>query len=140
MRRQKRQRLSATFGGFPSYPRALHPGIGFHARAACVMASAGRWTYDPPPMHAPLPASLEWLQGLPEGRAWRARVPRLVDEVARAWSLTLGEPFPYAFASLALPATTPGGEPAVLKLQFPDREVEHEATALRLLDGHGARP
>ena len=52
--------------------------------------------------------------------------------------MTLGEPFPYAFASLALPAIRDDGSSAVLKIQFPDRESEHEAAALELLDGDGA--
>ncbi len=49
-----------------------------------------------------------------------------------------GEPFAYAYASLALPVTRADGSPAVLKVQFPDRESEHEADALALWDGAGA--
>jgi streptomycin 6-kinase len=56
-----------------------------------------------------------------------------VQECARRWRLELEEPFEYAFASLAIPA---GG--VVLKIQFPDREAEHEADALRVWDGEGA--
>jgi streptomycin 6-kinase len=54
-------------------------------------------------------------------------------ECAEQWGLELERPFEYAFASLALPA----GD-VVLKIQFPDREAEHEAEALRLWDGDGA--
>jgi streptomycin 6-kinase len=39
---------------------------------------------------------------------------------------------------LAFPATCEDGSPAVLKVQFPDRESEHEAAALALMDGDGA--
>jgi streptomycin 6-kinase len=54
-------------------------------------------------------------------------------ECAEQWSLELEQPFAYAFASLAVPA----GD-VVLKIQFPDRESEHEAEALRVWDGDGA--
>lgn len=67
------------------------------------------------------------------GRAWLADVPRLVIECAEEWSLEVGEPFPYAYASVALPA-----EEAVLKVAFPDRESEHEGDALEAWDGDGA--
>lgn len=55
-----------------------------------------------------------------------------------AWDLRLGDPFPSAHVSLAIPATLPDGSDAVLKVQFPDRESEHEATALARWDGDGA--
>jgi streptomycin 6-kinase len=41
-------------------------------------------------------------------------------------------------ASLALRAELPDGTPAVLKLQYPDPESVHEATALAAWDGDGA--
>jgi streptomycin 6-kinase len=52
--------------------------------------------------------------------------------------LRVEDAYPYAFASLALPATLPDGGDAVLKIQFPDRESEHEAAALARWDGDGA--
>jgi streptomycin 6-kinase len=76
---------------------------------------------------------LEWLRRLPEGRAWLDLLPRLLAECREQWSLELEETFEYAHASLAVPA----GE-AVLKIQFPDRESEHEADVLRLWNGAGA--
>jgi streptomycin 6-kinase len=81
---------------------------------------------------------LAWLGSSPEGRAWLARLPALVHTRTAAWSLTLAEPFPYAFASLAIPAVRTDGTKVVLKIAFPDRESEHEAAALELLDGDGA--
>jgi streptomycin 6-kinase len=81
---------------------------------------------------------LEWLRGSPEGLAWLERLPGLVDSCAERWSLRLGEPYAYAYASLALRAELPDGTRAVLKVQFPDRESEHEAAALELWDGYGA--
>jgi streptomycin 6-kinase len=83
-------------------------------------------------------AGLAWLEATPDGRAWLARLPGLVDECAGQWSLRVGSPFPYAYASLALPATRPGGTEVVLKIQFPDRESEHEAAALAAWGGEGA--
>ncbi len=81
---------------------------------------------------------LAWMRTFEEGRDWLARLPGIVDACAESWSLTLGEPFPYAFASVAYPVTREDGSPAVLKIQFPDRESEHEAAALDLIDGDGA--
>jgi streptomycin 6-kinase len=69
---------------------------------------------------------------------WLEHLPRLVEECAEGWSLRLGEPFPYAYASLTLPATLPDGSGVVLKIQFPDRESEHEALALDHWAGEGA--
>jgi streptomycin 6-kinase len=81
---------------------------------------------------------LAWLRASEPGRAWLAALPRLVDECVERWSLRVGPPFPYAFASLVLPATLPEGIDAVLKIQFPHRESEHEATALARWGGRGA--
>jgi streptomycin 6-kinase len=81
---------------------------------------------------------LAWLAESPEGRAWLARLPRLVDECVEQWSLRIGDQFPYAFESLASAAILPDGTGAVLKVQFPGRENEHEAAALTRWDGVGA--
>ena len=54
------------------------------------------------------------------------------------WSLGLGDPFPYAYASLAAPATLPDGGEAVLKICLPHRESEYEAEALAQWNGRGA--
>jgi streptomycin 6-kinase len=76
---------------------------------------------------------LTWVEELPEGRAWLAELPRLVEECASQWSLRLEEPIGDGFDAVVVPA----GD-AVLKLQFPHREAEHEADALRVWDGDGA--
>ena len=81
---------------------------------------------------------LAWFRESEAGSEWLDRLPRLTDECAERWSLTLGEAFAYAFASLALPATRLDGSEAVLKIQFPDHESELEAAALTHLDGDGA--
>lgn len=85
-----------------------------------------------------VPRSLAWLRPSKEGRAWLERLPELVAEACRRWSLSLGEPFEGGYCSLALPATDRNGREAVLKLQFPDRESEHEAAALEAWAGDGA--
>jgi streptomycin 6-kinase len=81
---------------------------------------------------------LEWLRRSAAGAAWLDRLPGLVEECAERWSLVLGQAFPYAYASLALPARLPDAGSAVLKIKFPDRESEHEAPALARWNGEGA--
>lgn len=76
---------------------------------------------------------LTWVEELPEGRAWLASVPGLLEECAEQWSLRFEGPIGDGFASLVV-----GAGDAVLKLQFPHRESEHEAEALRAWDGDGA--
>ncbi|MDQ6885373.1 MAG: aminoglycoside phosphotransferase family protein [Candidatus Dormibacteraeota bacterium] len=81
---------------------------------------------------------LQWLHRIPGGSDWLARLPELVEDCCRRWDLTAGEPFAYAFASLALPVVRRDGTSAVLKVQWPDRESEHEADALIAWQGYGA--
>jgi len=76
---------------------------------------------------------LTWVEELAEGRAWLGELPRLVEECAEQWSLTLEGPIGNGFDAVVL-----GAGDAVLKLQFPHRESEHEAEALRVWDGDGA--
>jgi streptomycin 6-kinase len=85
-----------------------------------------------------IPVGLAWMRGLGEGRTWLATLPGLVADCAAAWDLRLGEPFAGSFVSLAVPALDATGAAVVLKIQFPDREGQHEAAALRRWDGHGA--
>ena len=70
------------------------------------------------------------LRKLPEGRAWLDRLPGIIDGCVERWSLTLGDPFAGAQASLAFPAERGDGERLVLKIQCPDRESAQEAAAL----------
>lgn len=85
-----------------------------------------------------IPERLYELAGFPGAAEWLARLPGLVDECVEQWSLRLGEPFPYAHVSLAVPATLPDGTEAVLKVGLPHWESEHEAAALAHWDGDGA--
>jgi streptomycin 6-kinase len=82
--------------------------------------------------------TLAWLRGSESGRIWLAALPQLVADCAEAWQLTLEEVLPGAFVSLPVAATLPDGTEAVLKVQFPHRESEHEGRALVLWDGDGA--
>jgi streptomycin 6-kinase len=81
---------------------------------------------------------LAWARATEAGREWLERLPQLVRECVKQWSLELGEPFPSAFASLALPTRLADGRDAVLKICLPHRESEHEADALARWNGDGA--
>jgi streptomycin 6-kinase len=81
---------------------------------------------------------LAWLKDSPEGRDWLLSLPALVKGRVSEWSLTLGTPFSDTFVSLAVPANLSDGTEVVLKIQYPHRESEHEAEALRLWNGDGA--
>jgi streptomycin 6-kinase len=61
-----------------------------------------------------------------------------VQEAAKRWSLTLGEPYTQGAVAHTTRATTADGEPVVLKVFEPHREAEHEADALEAWDGDGA--
>jgi len=71
------------------------------------------------------------------GREWLARLPLLLEEVARRWSLTIGMPFRGLSYSYVCAVTTSDGMPAVLKIAIPDREFLTGVEALRLFDGCG---
>jgi streptomycin 6-kinase len=86
----------------------------------------------------PIPSGLDWVKTTERGREWLDALPHAVAESAAHWRLDLGEPFPYAFTSLAIPARRDDGSDAVLKVQYIDRETEHEALALRHWNGDGA--
>ncbi len=85
-----------------------------------------------------LPTSLAWLRDRDDGRAWISSLPTLMAQACARWSLTLGEPYEGSYASLVVPAGRDGDSSMVLKLQFPHRESEHEAAALRVWGGNGA--
>jgi streptomycin 6-kinase len=84
-----------------------------------------------------VPPALRWWAHVPGGEAWLARLPRLVANCVAQWELELGEPYAAAFSFVAR-ARRADGTPAVLKVNFPDAESEHEAAALRHWRGRGA--
>jgi streptomycin 6-kinase len=69
---------------------------------------------------------------------WKERAPQLAAECAEHWSLRLGEPYEYAFVSVAMRAELPDETPAVLKVGWRHPESEHEAEALAHYDGRAA--
>jgi streptomycin 6-kinase len=85
-----------------------------------------------------VPERLSWWRGAPGGAEWLEALPRLAAECAERWSLSPGEPFDQGNVSLTLPATRADGEPAVLKLNFPEPESAQEADALAHWNGEGA--
>ncbi|MGH9306692.1 MAG: aminoglycoside phosphotransferase family protein [Acidimicrobiales bacterium] len=67
-----------------------------------------------------------------------ARLPLIVDDLAKRWRLDLGRPFqPGGVASWVAPAHTETGELVVLKVGWCHDEALHEADGLRAWDGQG---
>jgi streptomycin 6-kinase len=65
-------------------------------------------------------------------------LPGLVAELADEWSLEIETPFEPASISLVVPVRLRDGSAAVLKVNFPEPESEHEAEALASWNGLGA--
>ena len=86
----------------------------------------------------PIPDGLSWWRSTPAGAAWLTRLPQLVADCARDWQLTVRAPFAPGSVSWVAPAELPDGTRAVLKVNFPDAESEHEAAALEWWGGEGA--
>jgi streptomycin 6-kinase len=80
---------------------------------------------------------MDWWRDEPGGAEWLDRLPRLVRELTKLWELELGEPYE-AHISLVVPAVRSDGTAAVLKLNVPDPESEHEGAALALWNGIAA--
>jgi streptomycin 6-kinase len=80
---------------------------------------------------------LESCQGIPERQAWLGELPRVVDDVARRWEVTLGDPFQGddISCSWVARATRADGTPAVLKIGMPHFEGRDEIAGLRFWDG-----
>jgi streptomycin 6-kinase len=73
-----------------------------------------------------------------EGARWLAGLPARRAEVARAWGLRLGEPYPLSYHWVES-VTRSDGTPAVLKLGVPGADhLPVEAAALRCWAGAGA--
>jgi streptomycin 6-kinase len=85
-----------------------------------------------------IPAGLEWWRSEPGGAEWLDRLPTLVGECAEIWALRVGKPFAGSHVSWVAPVELSYWEQAVLKINFPERESEHEADALVHWRGDGA--
>ena len=73
-----------------------------------------------------------------DGREWIGRLPALIAECERRWSLSAGPPFTPLSYSYTAPARGRYGGGGVLKLAVPGPFVVAEIDALRLFDGDGA--
>jgi streptomycin 6-kinase len=85
-----------------------------------------------------IPAGLEWWRRQPGGSDWLDALPRLVAECSELWAIEVDAAYPGSHVSLVAPATLGDGTGAVLKVNFPDAESEHEPDALEHWDGRGA--
>jgi streptomycin 6-kinase len=65
-------------------------------------------------------------------------LPAIVDACAEAWDLRVAAPYNGGKVGLALRVERADGTPAVLKVNFPSPDSEHEATALAHWRGNGA--
>jgi streptomycin 6-kinase len=71
------------------------------------------------------------------GVEWVHRLPTLIAECERRWSLTVMPPFAPLSYNYVAPAIRADGSQVVLKVGFPSHELLTETEALRLYDGHG---
>jgi streptomycin 6-kinase len=85
-----------------------------------------------------IPPPLRWLENDERGREWLRDLPSRVSRCAEKWVLQLEPPYPHSFVSIVFPVTLRDGTPAVLKIQWPHSESDHEHEALRAWNGHGA--
>lgn len=84
-----------------------------------------------------LPPRLKWLEQSSGGREWLRQLPAHVKACADQWALRLEPPYKDSYVSIVFPVAVADGSPAVLKVQFPHSECEHEAEALRRWNGQG---
>jgi streptomycin 6-kinase len=85
-----------------------------------------------------LPPRLKWLEESCDGREWLRQLPGHIKACAEQWSLRLEPPYKESQVSIVFPVAVADGSRAVLKVQFPHPECEHEAEALRRWNGRGA--
>jgi streptomycin 6-kinase len=87
----------------------------------------------------PMPALLARRSaGDPSRRDWLARLPGFAADIARRWSLDLGEPFqPGGQCAWVAPARAASGARLVLKIGWLHPEAMREADGLRFWAGNG---
>lgn len=76
--------------------------------------------------------------GMPSGTQWAERLPLLVGELLRHWSLSVAGAPRHGKAALVLPVVRDDGTAAALKVVWPHREARHERQALALWEGRHA--
>ena len=74
----------------------------------------------------------------PKGVEWLERLPSLLTECERRWSITALAPFSNLSYNYVTPAVGVAGQDLVLKLGVPNPELRTEIEALRAYDGRGA--
>ena len=84
-----------------------------------------------------VPRALDWWREVPGGAEWLDSLRGIVDACAERWSLVVGLPYEGGNVSLVI-AVERDDVPAVLKINFPDDESEHEPDALTHWGGRGA--
>src|SRR5262245_24383439 len=84
-----------------------------------------------------VPATLKWLEGSEKGRIWLRELSARVAACVDRWKLQLEQAYPQSAVSIVFPATLADGSAAVLKVQYPHAESDHEAEALRAWNGDG---
>jgi len=72
-----------------------------------------------------------------DGSAWLKRLPVLIADCERRWSLTIQPPFDNLSYNYVAPAVRDDGTAVVVKLGVPNPEQLTEIAALRLYDGRG---
>jgi streptomycin 6-kinase len=85
-----------------------------------------------------IPRGLAWWGDEPGGAEWLASLPAIVEACADRWSLSVGDPFEDGHVSFVTQVDLADGSPAVLKINFPEPEGEHEPDALAHWAGRGA--
>ncbi|GAB2767335.1 streptomycin 6-kinase [Nocardioides salsibiostraticola] len=86
-----------------------------------------------------LPDAVEAMAGRgADGAAWVDGLPRLVQDLLDQWGLSVEGPPTHGYTAVVVPVRTASGEPAMLKVGFPDDESEHEHLALQHWHGRGA--
>lgn len=73
-----------------------------------------------------------------QGAAWLERLPDLLRQCEKRWSLVLEAPFQNLTYNYVAPATGPGGAGWVLKAGYPNPELSAEIEALRGFNGRGS--
>jgi streptomycin 6-kinase len=71
----------------------------------------------------------------PERAAWLNRLPSVLRDLERRWSLVLGEPFDDVSCAWVAPVALANGSSAVFKIGMPHMEGEHEIEGLRFWNG-----
>jgi streptomycin 6-kinase len=90
-------------------------------------------------MEFPVPRNLVEYAIREDRQGWLESLPDTVNDVARRWSLLVGEPFqPGGVTAWVAPARGAAGDDLVLKVAWRHPEGEHEADGLREWDGAGA--